>query len=39
VVVGVISESHRMPSDRSSGPFEIDLLGNTAGNQVQPLLV
>ena len=37
--VGVISESHRMPFDRSSGPFEIDLLGNTAGNQVQPLLL
>ena len=37
--VGVISESHRMPLDRSSGPFEIDLLGNTAGNQVQPLLL
>ena len=28
-----------MPLDRSSGPFEIDLLGNTAGNQVQPLLL
>ena len=37
--VGVVSESHRMPLDRSSAPFEIDLLGNTAGNQVQPLLV
>jgi alpha-glucosidase len=37
--VGVISESHRMPLDRSSAPFEIDLLGNTAGNQVQPLLL
>ena len=37
--VGVISESHRMPLDRSSGLFEIDLLGNTAGNQVQPLLL
>jgi alpha-glucosidase len=37
--VGVISESHRMPLDRASGPFEIDLLGNTAGNQVQPLLL
>jgi alpha-glucosidase (family GH31 glycosyl hydrolase) len=36
---GVISESHRMPFDRSSAPFEIDLLGNTAGNQVQPLLL
>jgi alpha-glucosidase (family GH31 glycosyl hydrolase) len=37
--VGVVSESHRMPLGRSSPPFEIDLLGNTAGNQVQPLLV
>ena len=37
--VGVISESHRMPLDRSSAAFEIDLLGNTAGNQVQPLLL
>lgn len=37
--VGVISESHRMPLDRSRAPFEIDLLGNTAGNQVQPLLL
>ena len=37
--VGVISESHRMPLHRSSGPLEIDLLGNTAGNQVQPLLL
>jgi alpha-glucosidase (family GH31 glycosyl hydrolase) len=37
--VGVVSESHRMPLDRSSPPFEIDLLGNTAGNQVQPLLL
>jgi len=37
--VGVVSESHRMPLDRSSAPFEIDLLGNTAGNQVQPLLL
>jgi hypothetical protein len=36
---GVVSESHRMPLGRSSGPFEIDLLGNTAGNQVQPLLL
>jgi Glycosyl hydrolases family 31 TIM-barrel domain/Glycosyl hydrolase family 31 C-terminal domain len=34
---GVISESHRMPL----GPerFEIDLFANTAGNQVQPLLL
>jgi alpha-glucosidase len=37
--VGVISQSHRMPLDRSSDRFEIDLLGNTAGNQVQPLLL
>jgi alpha-glucosidase (family GH31 glycosyl hydrolase) len=37
--VGVISESHRMPLERSSAPFEIDLLGNTAGNQAQPLLL
>jgi alpha-glucosidase len=37
--VGVVSESHRMPLDRGSRPFEIDLLGNTAGNQVQPLLL
>jgi alpha-glucosidase len=37
--VGVISESHRMPLDQSSRLFEIDLLGNTAGNQVQPLLL
>jgi hypothetical protein len=37
--VGVVSESHRMPLDRSSARFEIDLLGNTAGNQVQPLLL
>ena len=37
--VGVISESHRMPLDRSSAGFDIDLLGNTAGNQVQPLLL
>jgi alpha-glucosidase (family GH31 glycosyl hydrolase) len=37
--VGVISESHRMPLDRSSAAFEIDLLANTAGNQVQPLLL
>jgi alpha-glucosidase len=36
---GVVSESHRMPLGRSSAPFEIDLHGNTAGNQVQPLLV
>jgi len=36
---GVVSESHRMPLGRSSPPFEIDLLGNTAGNQVQPLLL
>ena len=36
---GVISESHRMPLGRASAPFEIDLLGNTAGNQVQPLLL
>jgi hypothetical protein len=28
--VGVVSQSHRMPLDRSSAPFEIDLLGNTA---------
>ncbi len=37
--VGVVSGSHRMPLGRSSAPFEIDLLGNTAGNQVQPLLL
>jgi alpha-glucosidase (family GH31 glycosyl hydrolase) len=37
--VGVVSESHRMPLGHASAPFEIDLLGNTAGNQVQPLLV
>ncbi len=37
--VGVISESHRMPLQASSGPFEIDLFANTAGNQVQPLLI
>ncbi|HEX9189703.1 MAG TPA: glycoside hydrolase family 31 protein [Vicinamibacteria bacterium] len=37
--VGVVSESHRMPFGRSSPPFEIDLFGNTAGNQVQPLLL
>ncbi len=36
---GVISQSHRMPLGFSSEPFEIDLFGNTAGNQVQPLLV
>jgi alpha-glucosidase (family GH31 glycosyl hydrolase) len=37
--VGVTSESHRMPMGSSSPRFEIDLEGNTAGNQVQPLLV
>jgi alpha-glucosidase (family GH31 glycosyl hydrolase) len=37
--VGVISQSHLMPLGRSSPPFEIDMLGNTAGNQVQPLLL
>lgn len=37
--VGVISESHRMPLQASSDPFEIDLFANTAGNQVQPLLI
>jgi alpha-glucosidase (family GH31 glycosyl hydrolase) len=37
--VGITSESHRMPLGRSSPPFQIDLDGNTAGNQVQPLLV
>jgi len=37
--VGVVSESHRLPLGRDSEPFEIDLFGNTAGNQVQPLLV
>jgi alpha-glucosidase (family GH31 glycosyl hydrolase) len=38
--VGVISESHRMPLGATgTGPFEIDLYGNTAGNQVQPLLL
>lgn len=37
--VGVVSEAHRMPLGRTSPPFEIDLRGNTAGNQVQPLLV
>jgi len=36
---GVVSEAHRMPLGRASAPFEIDLHGNTAGNQVQPLLV
>ena len=36
---GITSESHRMPLGRSSPPFQIDLDGNTAGNQVQPLLV
>jgi alpha-glucosidase len=36
---GVVSESHRMPLGRSSDALEIDLLGNTAGNQVQPLLL
>jgi hypothetical protein len=35
--VGVISESHRMPL--GPDPFEIDLFANTAGNQVQPLLL
>jgi len=35
--VGVTSESHLFPID--SGSFEIDLYGNTAGNQVQPLLI
>ena len=28
-----------MPFGRSSPAFDIDLLGNTAGNQVQPLLL
>ena len=37
--VGVVSQSHRMPLDRTSEPFELDLLGDTAGNQVQPLLL
>jgi alpha-glucosidase (family GH31 glycosyl hydrolase) len=37
--VGVISQSHLMPLGSSGEPFEIDLFGNTAGNQVQPLLV
>ena len=37
--VGVVSESHRLPLGRDSAPFEIDLFGNTAGNQVQPLLL
>jgi alpha-glucosidase len=37
--VGVISESHQMPLTAASGPFEIDLFANTAGNQVQPLLL
>jgi alpha-glucosidase len=37
--VGVVSESDRMPLGRDSAPFEIDLFGNTAGNQVQPLLI
>jgi alpha-glucosidase len=35
---GVISESHRMPFTVSS-EFEFDFLGNTAGNQGQPLLL
>jgi alpha-glucosidase len=37
--VGVISQSHLMPLDRSSAPFQVDLYGDTHGNQVQPLLV
>jgi acetylornithine deacetylase/succinyl-diaminopimelate desuccinylase-like protein len=37
--IGVTSESHRMPMGPSSPRFEIDLEGNTAGNQVQPLLL
>ena len=37
--VGVISQAHRMPLHRASAPFEANLLGDTAGNQVQPLLV
>jgi alpha-glucosidase len=37
--VGVISQSHRMPLTRTSAPFEVDLFANTAGNQVQPLLL
>ena len=36
---GVVSEAHRLPLGRTSPPFEIDLRGNTAGNQAQPLLV
>ena len=36
---GVISQSHLMPLDRPSAPFEVDLYGDTHGNQVQPLLV
>jgi hypothetical protein len=37
--VGVVSKSDSMPFGRASPPFEIDLFGNTAGNQVQPLLL
>jgi len=37
--VGVISQAHRMPLRRGSAPFEANLLGDTAGNQVQPLLL
>ena len=37
--VGVISDAHRFPLGRDSAPYEIELLGNTAGNQVQPLLL
>ena len=37
--VGVVSHSHLMPLGASSDPYEIDLFANTAGNQVQPLLV
>jgi alpha-glucosidase len=37
--VGVISDSHLMPLDRSSKPYTVDLYGDTHGNQVQPLLL
>ncbi len=34
---GVVSQAHLMPFGQE--PFEIDLYGNTAWNQVQPLLI
>jgi alpha-glucosidase len=36
---GVISQAHRMPLTQASSPFEAHLLGDTFGNQVQPLLL